>query len=133
MGSELVNGQSVRPRRAKDEWDVVFVLNVIDGCIPSDMAVGSLEQVEEERRLLYVAVTRARQHLHLVQPMRLFRSHQHRHGDGHILAMRSRFVPDGILSRFERRAHGEAGHRIASATGSPVRVDVAARMREMWD
>jgi hypothetical protein len=50
------------------------VLNVIDGCIPSDMAVGSREQVEEERRLLYVAMTRARQHLHLVQPMRLFRS-----------------------------------------------------------
>jgi DNA helicase-2/ATP-dependent DNA helicase PcrA len=115
------------------EWDAVFVLNVIDGCIPSDMAVGSREQVEEERRLLYVAMTRARQHLHLVQPMRLFRSHQHRHGDGHILAMRSRFIPDGILDRFERQAHGEAGHRVASATGSPVRVDVAARMREMWD
>ena len=115
------------------EWEVVFVLNVIDGCIPSDMAVGSREQVEEERRLLYVAMTRARQHLHLVQPMRLFRSHQHRHGDGHILAMRSRFIPDGILDRFERQAHGEADHRVASATGSPVRVDVAARMREMWD
>jgi DNA helicase-2/ATP-dependent DNA helicase PcrA len=65
------------------EWDAAFVLNVIDGCIPSDMAVGNREQVEEERRLLYVAMTRARQHLHLVQPMRLFRSHQHRHGDGH--------------------------------------------------
>src|SRR5258707_15684393 len=109
------------------EWDAVFVLNVIDGGIPSDMAVGSREQVEEERCLLYVAMTRARQHLHLVQPMRLFRSHQHRHGDGHILAMRSRFIPDGILDRFERQAHGEAGHRMASATGSPVRVDVAAR------
>jgi DNA helicase-2/ATP-dependent DNA helicase PcrA len=55
------------------EWDAVFVLNVIDGCIPSDMAVGSREQIEEERRLLYVAMTRARDHLHLVQPMRLFR------------------------------------------------------------
>ncbi len=115
------------------EWDVVFVLNVIDGCIPSDMAVGSREQVEEERRLLYVAMTRARQQLHLVQPIRLFRSHQHRHGDGHMLAMRSRFIPEGILDRFEHRAHGEAGHRVAPATGSPVRVDVAARMREMWD
>src|SRR5690349_3853304 len=51
------------------EWDAVFVLNVIDGCIPSDMALGSPEQTEEERRLLYVAMTRARQHLHLVQPM----------------------------------------------------------------
>jgi DNA helicase II / ATP-dependent DNA helicase PcrA len=45
------------------EWDAVFVLNVIDGCIPSDMAVGSEEQIEEERRLLYVGMTRARLHL----------------------------------------------------------------------
>jgi DNA helicase II / ATP-dependent DNA helicase PcrA len=63
------------------EWDVVFVLNVTDGCIPSDMAVGTREQIEEERRLLYVAMTRARQHLHLVQPLRFFRTHQHRYAD----------------------------------------------------
>src|SRR5437764_464515 len=105
------------------EWDAVFVLNVIDGCIPSDMAVGSREQIEEERRLLYVAMTRARDHLHLVQPMRLFRGHQHRHGDGHILTLRSRFIPDGILHAFERRAYGRAVEAPASPTLSPVRVD----------
>jgi DNA helicase II / ATP-dependent DNA helicase PcrA len=110
---------------ARQEWDAVFVLNVIDGCIPSDMAVGSREQIEEERR--------ARQHLHLVQPMRLFRGHQHRHGDGHTLTMRSRFIPDGILDVFERRMHGRAVEAAASAAGSPVRVDVAARMQQMWD
>jgi DNA helicase-2/ATP-dependent DNA helicase PcrA len=115
------------------EWDAVFVLNVIDGCIPSDMAAGSREQVEEERRLLYVAMTRAKEHLQLIQPMRLFRSHQHRHGDGHILAMRSRFIPDGILDAFERRAQGRAVQAFGTVTGSPVRVDVAARMRAMWD
>jgi DNA helicase II / ATP-dependent DNA helicase PcrA len=97
------------------------------------MAVGSREQIEEERRLLYVAMTRARQHLHLVQPMRLFRGHQHRHGDGHILTMRSRFLPDGILGVFERRAHGRAVEAPTAAVGSPIRVDVAARMRQMWD
>ena len=88
------------------EWDAVFVLNVIDGCIPSDMAVGSREQIEEERRLLYVAMTRARQHLHLVQPMRFFRSHQHRHGDGHVLAMRTASSPMAfcISSSAELRA-----------------------------
>ena len=115
------------------EWDAVFVLNVIDGCIPSDMAAGSSEQVEEERRLLYVAMTRAKEHLHLIQPMRLFRSHQHRHGDGHVLAMRSRFIPDGILHLFEGGTQGRAGQVPASSMGSPIRVDVAARMREMWD
>jgi ATP-dependent DNA helicase UvrD/PcrA len=108
------------------EWEAVFVLNVIDGCIPSDMAVGSREQIEEERR---VAMTRARQHLHLVQPMRLFRGNQHRYGDGHVLTMRSRFIPDGILDAFERRAYGKPRPRHWDRRyGS----DVAARMRAMW-
>jgi DNA helicase II / ATP-dependent DNA helicase PcrA len=89
------------------EWDVVFVPNVTDGGIPSDMAVGSPEQIEGERRLLYVAMTRARQHLHLIQPLRFFRTHQRRHADGHVLSMRSRFIPDGILDFFTRRARGE--------------------------
>jgi DNA helicase-2/ATP-dependent DNA helicase PcrA len=115
------------------EWDVVFVLNVTDGCIPSDMAVSSSEKIEEERRLLYVAMTRAKQHLHLVQPLRFFRTHQHRHADGYILSIRSRFIPDGILDLFERRAHSRGGHHPASQTKSQVRVNVAARMREMWN
>jgi DNA helicase II / ATP-dependent DNA helicase PcrA len=38
------------------EWDVVFVLNLVDGCILSDMATGKPEQIDEERRLLYVAM-----------------------------------------------------------------------------
>ena len=97
------------------------------------MAVGTREQVEEERRLLYVAMTRAKEHLHLIQPMRLFRSHQHRYGDGHVLTLRSRFLPDGILDVFERRAYGRVVEAPASAAGSQIRVDVAARMREMWD
>ena len=115
------------------EWDAVFVLNVIDGCIPSDMAVGSREQIEEERRLLYVAMTRAREHLHLVQPMRMFRGHQHRHGDGHVLTMRSRFIPDSILDVFEPRASGSAVQTSGSPVALPIRVDVAARMRQMWN
>jgi DNA helicase-2/ATP-dependent DNA helicase PcrA len=114
------------------EWEVVFVLNVTDGCIPSDMAVRANEQIEEERRLLYVAMTRARQHLHLVQPLRCFRTHQHRHADGHVLAMRSRFIPDGILDFFERRAHDRGRHHSASQPVSEIRVNVAGRMREMW-
>jgi DNA helicase II / ATP-dependent DNA helicase PcrA len=45
------------------EWKSVFVLNAVDGCIPSDLAVGTLAEVEEERRLLYVAITRAKNDL----------------------------------------------------------------------
>ena len=66
------------------EWDTVFILNLVDGCIPSDMATGKPEQVDEERRLLYVAMTRAREHLYLVQPRRFYRRQQHRHGRSHL-------------------------------------------------
>jgi DNA helicase II / ATP-dependent DNA helicase PcrA len=49
---------------------VVYILNVADGCIPSDMAAGSAEQIEEERRVLGVAMTHAKFYLHLIQPLR---------------------------------------------------------------
>ena len=99
------------------EWDVVYVLNAADGCIPSDMATGSPEQIEEERRLLYVAMTRARDHLHVVHPLRFFTRDQHRHGDRHVYAPRTRFLPDAMLARFERHA----------TAGTSRRGDAAAR------
>ena len=54
------------------EWKAVQVLNVVDGCIPSDMATGSTAEIEEERRLLYVAMTRAKDHLALLVPQRFY-------------------------------------------------------------
>jgi DNA helicase-2/ATP-dependent DNA helicase PcrA len=113
------------------EWRAVFVLDVIDGRIPSDLGVGTTDQIEEERRLLYVAMTRAKEHLHLVQPLRMFVEKQHRHGDRHVYAPRSRFLPDAILDRFERVARGRG---VAGLTAEPAAavVDVAARLRAMW-
>ena len=61
------------------EWKAVYVLNVVDGCIPSDMSTGTAEEIEEERRLLYVAMTRARERLQLVVPQRFYASAD-RHG-----------------------------------------------------
>jgi DNA helicase II / ATP-dependent DNA helicase PcrA len=113
------------------EWEAVFVLNVVDGCIPSDMSAGSADQLEEERRLFYVAMTRAKQHLHLVQPLRFFRTQQHRHGDGHVLAPRTRFIPDHLLELFERSAWPQGASVEAPIPGA-ARVDVAARLRDMW-
>jgi DNA helicase II / ATP-dependent DNA helicase PcrA len=114
------------------EWDVVFILNVADGCIPSDMATGSPQQIEEERRVLVVAMTRAKLHLHLIQPLRFFRSQQHRYGDAHMFSPRSRFLPDAILGLFELRTWPA---KIAVSTNLPsseFRTDLGARMREMW-
>jgi len=115
------------------EWDAVFVLNAADGCIPSDMATGKPEQIEEERRLLYVAMTRAREHLHVVHPQKMFIRQQHRHGDRHVYTPRSRFIPDAMLDRFEQTSYSplrDADNRAGS--GPAVKVDVAARLRARW-
>jgi hypothetical protein len=69
------------------------VLNCVDGCIPSDLATGTTPEIEEERRLLYVAMTRAKDHLHLIVPQRFFARQQHGGGDRHMYASRTRFIP----------------------------------------
>jgi len=116
------------------EWDVVQILNAADGCIPSDMSTGSPEQIEEERRLLYVAMTRARDHLHVVHPLRFYTRVQHRHGDRNVMAPRSRFLPDPLLACFERRvlARPSVGEGGARSPRPSTRVDVGARLRDMW-
>ena len=58
------------------EWTSVFVLNCVDGCIPSDLGTGTSEEIEEERRLLYVAMTRAKDQLALMVPQRFYKSQQ---------------------------------------------------------
>lgn len=103
------------------EWDAVFILNVVDGCIPSDMATRSKAEIEEERRLLYVAMTRARDQLYLMQPHRFYTGTSRRNGDRHIYAPRTRFVPEDLVSLFDR-----------STAGNLENMDVAAKLREMW-
>jgi DNA helicase II / ATP-dependent DNA helicase PcrA len=115
------------------EWGVVSILNVVDGCIPSDMATGSEGEIEEERRLLYVAMTRAKDDLHLIVPHRFFTHQQHRSGDRHVYAARSRFIPASILHLFECQTwmppRREESHRSSTAEG---KIDLAAKMRAMW-
>ena len=115
------------------EWKAVFILNAVDGCIPSDLGTGTSEEIEEERRLLYVAMTRAKDKLSILLPQRFYVHQQASRGDRHVYASRTRFIPDELLPLFERRAWPLAGaegavHRSAST----VRIDVAARMRGMW-
>ena len=115
------------------EWTSVFVLNAVDGCIPSDMGTGSKAEIEEERRLLYVAMTRAKDHLHLVVPQRFYANQQRTGGDRHMYAARTRFIPAALLDRFESRAW-PAAHPASAAAAAPKResVDIGARLRRMW-
>jgi DNA helicase-2/ATP-dependent DNA helicase PcrA len=115
------------------EWDAVFVLNAVDGCIPSDMATGKPEQIEEERRLLYVAMTRARDHLHIIHPHRFFIRQQHRHGNQHVYTPRTRFIPDEQLENYSRTSHGPSRSADGARPAGPVKkLDVASRLRASW-
>ena len=84
------------------EWKAVSILNVVDGCIPSDLAAGSTGEIEEERRLLYVAMTRAKDELNLIVPHRFYTHQQARAGDAHVFAGRSRFIPASLAHHFNR-------------------------------
>ena len=115
------------------EWRAVFVLNTVDGCIPSDLGVGTSDDIEEERRLLYVAMTRAKDSLNLVVPQRFFTHGQSSTGDRHVYASRTRFIPADLVNLFERRAWPVVPSGSNSKIGPrKVRLDVGARMRGMW-
>jgi DNA helicase-2/ATP-dependent DNA helicase PcrA len=144
---EVTSDQSGPPLRDEDylilstihsakgqEWKAVHVLNCVDGCIPSDMATGTSDELEEERRLLYVAMTRAKEHLHLIVPQRFYVSQQSAGGDRHMYAGRTRFVSEAMLAHFEQVTWPEAA-AMPSGTGAqpqaPV-MQVRARSRALW-
>jgi DNA helicase-2/ATP-dependent DNA helicase PcrA len=120
------------------EWDSVYVLNVADGNFPNEFATGSDAGIEEERRLLYVAITRARNRLHLIEPQRYFVTQQPRFGDAHVRGARSRFLTPAVLAQLEQHGPpGAAGHGDVDRDGVAGRatthnVDVASRLRGMW-
>jgi len=112
----------------------VHVLNVVDGGIPSDLGVGTVDEIEEERRLLYLARTRAKDELHWLVPQRFFVRQQSQHGDRHIYAQRTRFIDKAMLGLFNDvfwppivKTAGPEG-----LSPQPVRLDVGAAMRGMW-
>ena len=113
------------------EWKAVYVLNAVDGCIPSDMATGSAIEIEEERRLLYVAMTRARQHLHLLVPQRFYVTQQAEFGDKHLYGSLTRFIPPTLAHCFEATSE-EAPDDCSPALLPTLTLDVGSRVRSMW-
>jgi DNA helicase-2/ATP-dependent DNA helicase PcrA len=115
------------------EWSAVFILSVVDGCIPSVLGVGSCDDLEEERRLLYVGMTRAKNDLHLILPNRLYSDGQPAHGDRSISALRTRFIPPALLHHFEqrhwpdtRKGRDDFGEQLARTNR------VRSAVRDMW-
>jgi DNA helicase-2/ATP-dependent DNA helicase PcrA len=143
---DSTSGRAGAPRRDEDytilstihsakgqQWKAVRVLSVVDGRIPSDMATGTAKEIEEERRLLHVAMTRAKDELDLIVPQRFFSYNQAKSGDRHVYSSMSRFIPKSIRHCFDRQAWSDR-----SAYGDkPVRklttrIDVAANVDRMW-
>ena len=114
------------------EWRAVFMLNVVDGCMPSDLGAGNTAELEEERRLLYVGMTRARDNLTLVTPQRFFTHGQNAQGDRHVYASRTRFIPATLLQFFETTSWPKVSAAASERSATQIRVDVGARMRSMW-
>jgi DNA helicase-2/ATP-dependent DNA helicase PcrA len=116
------------------EWERVYVLHVTDGAFPSEFATGKPEMIEEERRLLYVAMTRAKHELDLIAPLKYYLTQQPRLGDGHVYGTRSRFLTAPVMACFDSIAWPAAavGGVESCAPRELPRVDIAAKLRDLW-
>jgi DNA helicase-2/ATP-dependent DNA helicase PcrA len=116
------------------EWDTVYLLNVVDGSFPSEFSTGKPELIEEERRLLYVGLTRARNDLLLMAPLKFHVTSQHRLGDAHVYGGRSRFLTDKVLKTLEPTVFQSSrlGSDALTEEGGEAALDVSARLKEMW-
>ena len=114
------------------EWRQVHILNCVDGCIPSELSTETRGEIEEERRLLYVAMTRAKQALHLIQPQRFYVHNQVKRGDRHVYALPSRFLTPAVTATCEDRVWPEVADTPETTHNGMAKVDIAAQMRDMW-
>ncbi len=112
------------------EWDVVTLIHASDGCMPADMATGSDEEIEEELRLMYVALTRARDFLYITWPLRYY-SRWRRTTDMHMYAQRSRFLGKAVCDALEEVLLSQNEGRDASDAGAAKR-DIKGRVKSKW-
>ena len=115
------------------EWDNVYILNVVDGSFPNEFSTGRADLIEEERRLLYVGMTRAKNDLSLIAPLRFQITSQPRTSDAHVYGGRSRFLTEKVLKAFDESAfQGSHLSEIALEAAEPLAVDVKSRLKQMW-
>jgi DNA helicase-2/ATP-dependent DNA helicase PcrA len=113
------------------EWEAVHILNVADGNFPSEFSTGRADLVEEERRLLYVAMTRAKSELHVIAPLKYYIASQSRMGDRHVYGAKSRFMTQPVLKCMEPTTFGSEIEKEQLLEAKPT-VDVAGALRKMW-
>jgi DNA helicase-2/ATP-dependent DNA helicase PcrA len=116
------------------EWDHVYILNVVDGSFPNEFATGKAELIEEERRLLYVAMTRARNELTCVVPLRFQITSQPKTSDGHVYGGRSRFLTEKVIKCFDEQTFqgSTVDVKLDETASDSGTIDVASRLKQMW-
>jgi DNA helicase-2/ATP-dependent DNA helicase PcrA len=112
------------------EWRAVHLIHAADGNIPSDMSLADRDGLEEERRLLYVALTRARDVLTVTVPRRY---HVRRFGsdDRHLLAPLSRFI-EPVRGLFDERATAPPCADAPVTSRVTVTDEVDAALEALW-
>jgi len=115
------------------EWQNVFVLNVADGSFPNEYATGDSKSLEEERRLLNVAITRAKQELHLIQPLKYWLPEQPKYGDKHVYGAKSRFLTDSVCQHLTTDYWPALSQQAAEPTQVYNAVNkIQSKLRSMW-
>jgi DNA helicase-2/ATP-dependent DNA helicase PcrA len=115
------------------EWRAVHLIHASDGSLPSDMATGSRPEIEEERRLFYVALTRAKEHLHIYAPLRFHLGGPARWGDRHSYGQRTRFLPPGVDTLLEHRPVRSRPEDIAmSGVSAHLHEAVTGSLDSLW-
>ncbi|HAA51813.1 MAG TPA: ATP-dependent DNA helicase [Planctomycetaceae bacterium] len=116
------------------EWDSVFVIHVADGNIPSDMATGNADEIDEERRLLYVAMTRAKNRLFACYPQRYY-FRGRRRSDAHGFSQLSRFFTDEVIACCDRRPARQLGDEDSmdeDFSADVTAAEIRRRIKDLW-
>ncbi len=118
------------------EWDAVYVIHAADGNIPSDMSTKDSEGVEEERRLFYVALTRAKTWLYVLCPLRYYHSYRPGVSDSFGMAQRTRFLPEPVLKFFDRQVtmgmSGQEDDPAGSLNLGLTSKAIRGKLKERW-
>jgi len=117
------------------EWDAVYLIHAADGFLPSDLSTGSEEEIEEERRLTYVALTRAKDFLYVTWPLRYYHK-WYALSDRHTYAQLCRFFTSDVTRTLEQiNVAGEEPNGKPDGSEPPfdVELDIAERVRQMWE
>ena len=109
------------------------ILHVTDGTFPSEFATGKPELIEEERRLLYVAMTRAKHELDLIAPLKFYLTQQGMRGDAHVYGTPSRFLTRAVIETLDRIMWPVEITRVEAPVAAALPcVDVAAQLKNRW-